>query len=192
MQLHVSILILRGCALKLVMSELGLWLWWVSILILRGCALKFGRRYTNPENGCSFNPHFTRMRSEITFILSSCVISHPFQSSFYEDALWNRTLVLCFCFLFSCFNPHFTRMRSEIQILNLSTGRGWSVSILILRGCALKSGKFGNALQFDGVFQSSFYEDALWNLVVTYPDVVRTIRFQSSFYEDALWNLFHG
>ncbi len=60
-----------------------------------------------------FNPHFTRMRSEI--------IARG-QGRSGE----------------SRFNPHFTRMRSEITITASGHTRTTFVSILILRGCALK------------------------------------------------------
>ncbi len=61
-----------------------------------------------------FNPHFTRMRSEIYYLCLSKRVP-------------------------ACFNPHFTRMRSEMLIIVCTVLAEIFVSILILRGCALKS-----------------------------------------------------
>ncbi len=161
----------------------------------------------------SFNPHFTRMRSEIKWDNLRLHRDSQFQSSFYEDALWNSRISIWRSYHHASFNPHFTRMRSEISmrwslrlflewfqssfyedaLWNGIRGRAWDlrekVSILILRGCALKYNRWSCRYSITQEFQSSFYEDALWNPAALSAIETMRDRFQSSFYEDALWNV---
>ncbi len=117
------------------------WSWCVSILILQGCALK------------------------LINDLDKAHREQKFQSSFYKDALWNTKRSGRSMLKISGFNPHFTRMRSEITFQHSIEPLPKIVSILILQGCALKSGHNNPNNFYQSLFQSSFYKDALWNFL---------------------------
>ncbi len=158
----LSILILRGCILKQNWKRPSWYNAELSILILRGCILKRWRwRAELPELN-AFNPHFARMHLETKASRDRAPLQKDFQSSFCEDASWNRNSDRILQTRSITFNPHFARM-------HLETSR-WK--------------KFSAALKN---FQSSFCEDASWNLSSSWYVTFNTI-FQSSFCEDASWN----
>ncbi len=111
----------------------------------------------------SFNPHFTRTLLET--IPRLLIISR-------------RT---------STFNPHFTRTLLETNRPGRSRNCTIKLSILILRGRFLKHIVPVQKIEKNWNFQSSFYEDASWNMAL-HVQVLPAEDFQSSFYEDASWN----
>ncbi len=135
----------------------------LSILILRGCTLKLIGMRMNLRAACAFNPHFARMHLETLWnwdieedwmilsilILRGCTLKHlnkltesqikiTFQSSFCEDAPWNSSIWESQNHLWIPFNPHFARMHLETLTYAEPSTDEDGLSILILRGCTLK------------------------------------------------------
>ncbi len=136
----------------------------VSILILQGCALKYMAKASSAVMEISsFNPHFTRMRSEIHFFLCLAMNIDEFQSSFYKDALWNVYHCRVYRNQSISFNPHFTRMRSEIYTPVAALAEdvlSFNPHFTRMRSEIIP---FPEPLLCKFMFQSSFYKDALWN-----------------------------
>ncbi len=135
---RLSILILRGCTLKLCQYVI-----FVAVDIIFQSSFCEDAPWNMKECGQAlheinpFNPHFARMHLE-TLCFHWRIGGFIFQSSFCEDAPWNNTIVL------------------------YSDGTIY-LSILILRGCTLKLGIWMGVGILVITFQSSFCEDAPWN-----------------------------
>ncbi len=135
----LSILILRGCILKLVKRHRrtgkGKAL---SILILRGCILKPSPIASKVGVMPSFNPHFARMHLETTYTTVVYPLYLTFQSSFCEDASWN-------------WNDNMDEATRQIFQSSFCEDASWNFK---------PTGKHIWIIPF----QSSFCEDASWNL----------------------------
>ncbi len=159
----LSILILQGHSLKPTFAANDVSPYVLSILILQGHSLKLTSVIPTAERSKSFNPHFTRTLSETQRPGCIGVDSFDFQSSFYKDTLWN-----CHCW------PYLWNRES--------------LSILILQGHSLKQIENSDPVLVGRPFNPHFTR-TLSETVGQITSSIPVVNFQSSFYKDTLWNV---
>ncbi len=124
----------------------------------------------------SFNPHFTRMRSEMQLQYADLTGADLVSILILQGCALKFTWTDGRISLNMCFNPHFTRMRSEI--LDAALARvptlGFNPHFTRMRS---EIQVLVCLLHLAHGFQSSFYKDALWNG----PDSSHSARVQLGF-----------
>ncbi len=165
----------------------------------------------------TFNPHFARMHLETQPLWCRRCGWNIFQSSFCEDASWNKSLKQLLEKVLLTFNPHFARMHLETMHLEtfnciLKDNGTLSFNPHFAR-MHLETYCFHLTFYWKLFFQSSFCEDASWNgvckgtflkakrlsililrgCILKHKQIRYTYPsefcFQSSFCEDASWNI---